>query len=101
MAIADSQMWHSCTQILKDTPKTIEPSKSANGLQVHNDTVGRVYVVLNWASGDTEVSATNFDMALAATGSVYTYRRQMSVDPRITSLRVIGSATGYLGVVGW
>jgi len=100
MAIADTKMWHSCVQLLGTTPQTITPTKATHGLSIDNDTTAKVYVVFNWLTGDTEVSATNFDKVVAAGGSM-TIERDGNSLPDIKAYRVLGSATGYLGNLGW
>lgn len=55
-----------------------------------------VFAKVNWKSGDTEVSATNFDFIIPIGGSVNLQGLMASLD----NLRLLSSAIAVLGYIG-
>jgi hypothetical protein len=88
-----------CATLSANTPATIGFVEAEHELVLSNPLATLVYVKFNWMSGDTEVSATNFDTFIPV-GSVLNLVRN-SDSPRLSNMRALCATAGNIGVMGW
>jgi hypothetical protein len=87
-----------CEAILANTAETIVITNSKGGIILSNPLSNTVYIKFNWATGDTEVSLTNFDIALFPSRVLDLFGGD---GPVVKNARVICATAGSIGIVGW
>lgn len=95
------QHWGVCEGVVAATAETITIEQIMVYMRITNATGNTLYVVFDWTTGDTEVSATNFDISLANGTSFEIDRGSKKKTPRIGNLRVISAGSGDVSVWGW
>lgn len=93
-------MWQECEQIIGATAETITITGLVNFLRIGNGIADELFLKFNWAVGDTDVSATNFDVVLDDYDSLELIRRSPSF-PKFKNVRVICATGGYVAFLGW
>ena len=92
--------WQHCEAIANDTAETIAIDSAVNYLRINSGINDLVYVKFNWATGDDEVSATDFDICLSVYGSVE-LKNEAPSWPRLKNVRVICATGGSIAFLGW
>jgi len=93
-------MWQKCEPVVLNTAETIAITGVTNYLRISNGIPDEVFIKFNWAVGDTEVSATEFDVVL----DDYNYvelKRESPTFPKFKNARVICATSGSLAIMGW
>ena len=91
--------FQSCEAVTGATAETVELNIKSY-LRIDNDIGDTVYIRLNWAAGDTEVSATNFAVAIRPYES-FEFKHEHPTSPALFNMRVICATSGRLGLLGW
>ena len=96
-------MWQLCEPIGAATAETVTLTGVTNYLRITQGAGGAaVYLKFNWTVGDTEVSATNFDTALADDiGAFVEFKNEAPSFPKMKNVRVISAGAGSVAFVGW
>lgn len=89
-----------CEAIVGTTAETITFTEFVNYLRINNGIADELYLKFNWAAGDTEVSATNFDVVLTDYLYLEIIRRAPSF-PKFKNMRVICATGGSVGIMAW
>ena len=71
-----------------------------NYFKITNATGQTLYLKFEWDTGETEVSATNFDFLLTANLAAEFISRSPTF-PRMRNVRVISAGSGSVGIIGW
>jgi len=93
-------VWTKCEGIMLNTAETIEIDNATNYLRITSGIADEVFIKFNWAAGDTEVSATEFDVVLDDYGYVE-LKREAPTFPKLENVRVICATSGSLALMGW
>ena len=93
-------MWQKSEAITGATAETITITGLVNYLRINNGIADELYLKFNWTTGDTEVSATNFDVALSDYLYLELIRRSPSF-PKFQNVRVICATSGSISMMGW
>jgi hypothetical protein len=93
-------MWQSCEAITGGTAETVTITGLVNYLRITNGIADELHLKFNWAAGDDEVSATNYDVALDDYDSLELIRRSPSF-PKFQNVRVLGATSGSIAFLGW
>lgn len=93
-------MMQLCEAIVGATAETITITDLVNYLRIDNGIADELYLKFNWTTGDTEVSATNFDAVLTDYLDLEIIRRSPSF-PKIKNVRVICATSGSIAFMGW
>lgn len=96
-----NQHWGTCDAVVAATPSTITIEQIMVSMRITNCTGNVLYVVFDWTVGNTEVSATHFDIALVNNGAYELDRGTKKKTPRIGNLRVLSAGSGDVAVWGW
>ena len=95
-------MWQLCEIIVGATAETITITGVVNYLRITSALGAALYLKFNWAAGDTEVSATNYDVAISDDiGSFIEIKREAPSFPKFKNVRVISAGAGSIGFIGW
>ncbi len=95
-------MWQLCNAILANTAETVLIVGLVNYLRITCANGAAVYLKFNWEVGDTEVSATNFDVAISDDiGSFVEIMRKAPTFPTFLNVRVISAGAGSIAFWGW
>ena len=89
----------SCEALTGGSEKTVTLDV-VNYLRVDSGINDIVYVKFNWASGDTEVSSTNFDVRIPASGD-FEFASRHNNAPRLFNARVLCATSGRVAFWGW
>jgi hypothetical protein len=95
------QHWGLCEAVASGVAETLTIEQIMVSMRITNYSGGVLYVLFDWVATDTEVSATNFNIALANGESFELNRGNMKKVPRIGNLRVISTGSGSVAVWGW
>jgi len=93
-------MYQLCNAIVGATAETVTITGLVNYLRISSGIADELYLKFNWAVGDTEVSATNFDAVLSNYEFLEIIRRSPSF-PKIKNVRVICATGGSIAFWGW
>lgn len=93
-------MYQLCEIIVGATAETITITGLVNYLRIGNGIADELFLKFNWAAGDTEVGATNFDVVLDDYDSLEILHRSPSF-PKIKNVRVICATGGSIAFWGW
>lgn len=97
--MATTRIWSTCEAIVANTAETIDLGYTL-ALLVTNKSGADLYIKFEWAAGDTEVSATNFDACISNSGTM-----SLTADtpglPRLYNMRVISTGSGRVAAMGW
>ena len=93
-------MQQSCEAIVGATAETILITGLVNYLRITNGIGDELHLKFNWTVGDTEVSATNYDVMLDDYDFIELIRRSPSF-PKFKNVRVIGATSGSIAFMGW
>ena len=88
-----------CEAVVAATAETIALNY-INCFRVTNATGQVLYIKFEWDTGETEVSATNFDVLVANSSTVEFVSRSPTF-PRMRNMRVISAGSGSVGIIGW
>lgn len=91
--------WYVCEAIVGNTAETVDLS-IINYLRVQSNINDVVYILFNWITGETEVSATNFVVRLAAYGS-FEWKAEHNSAPKLFNVRIISATGGRVAFWGW
>ena len=100
MAVSNPEFWQLCEAVIGATAETITITSAINNLRISSGINDIVYLKFNWTVGDTEVSATNFDICLTARGSTE-LKHEAPTWPKFENVRVICAPGGSIGCMGW
>ena len=71
-------------------------------LQIRHSGAQVLYVLFDWETGDTEVSATNFHIWLPGNSNYpFVTTHSPRVGPEWRSVRILSAALGTISIVGW
>ena len=93
-------LWSDCEAIVGATAETVTLTGITNYMRIDSAINDLVYIKFNWETGDTEVSATNFDVHLGAYGD-FEWIARFSTDPGWFNARVISATSGRVTFMGW
>jgi hypothetical protein len=96
-----NQHWGVCAPVVAATPVTITIEQIQVYLRITNATGNVLYIVFDWVTGETEVSATNYDIVLANNAAFELARDNKKRVPKIGNLRVLSAGSGDVSVWGW
>ena len=88
-----------CEAIVATVAETIALNY-INYFRITNTSGQALYVKFDWDTGDTEVSATNFDIYLANLDYAE-FQARTPTWPKLRNMRVISAGTGRVAVLGW
>ena len=95
-------MWTTCEAIGAATAETITITGVVNYLRITNVVGAALYLKFDWAAGDTEVSATNYDVALADdVGAFVEFIHRTPTFPKFKNVRVLSAGAGSIAFIGW
>lgn len=95
-------MWQKCEAIGAATAGTITITGVVNYLRITPALGAALYLKFNWAAGDTEVSATNFDVAIMDDiGAFAEFIHRAPSFPKFKNVRVLSAGAGSIGFIGW
>ena len=102
MTVTDvnDSFWQECNALTGNTAASVTLDHARNYLRISSAIDDIVYIKFNWATGDTEVSATNFDVLLTSRGS-FEFKHEHPSAPKLKNVRVICATSGRLGFMGW
>lgn len=92
--------WSLCEAIVSNTAETVTLSGVVNYLRIQNGINAIVWLKFNWVSGDTECSATNFDVRMPAYDS-FEFAHDHPTAPKLNNVRVLCATSGRIGFWGW
>jgi hypothetical protein len=94
--------WSICEAIEAATEETIVLVKCKRHLEISHSSASDLFVKFNWTTGDTEVSATNFDVIVGADPRErWVFDATHIHSPQFSNARVISAGAGSVGIVGW
>ena len=97
--MATTRIWSVCEAIVASTAETIDLGYTS-ALLITNKSGADLYIKFEWATGDTEVSATNFDACVSDNGNM-SLTADMPGLPRLYNMRVISTSGGRVAAMGW
>jgi hypothetical protein len=89
-----------CEAVAAATAETVSLDVT-NHLLISSGINDQVYIKFNWATGDTEVSASNFDLCLEAYGRWEFRKHECPSAPTLKNVRVICATLGSISFMGW
>lgn len=94
--------WMKCEGTVAATAETITIPNWWSHLEIRHTGAQALYIVFDWETGDTEVSATNFDVFLGGSSDrpfIASYSTR--VGPIFANARVISAANDLVSIIGW
>ena len=89
-----------CEAIVGATAETVTITGLVNYLRISNGIADELFLKFNWAVGDTEVSATNFDAVLDDYEALELIHQSPSF-PKIKNVRVVCATGGSVAFLAW